>query len=84
MQPFLSAANDLYVLRCKTHFFVEFAQQCLLRGFVLLDTALRELPAVLPAAPSPEYLIVPITENDAHVGSVALFVNHGCTCIPAR
>src|SRR5690606_40515369 len=65
-------------LRVETYFFMKFTVERLLRGFIGIDAALRELPGILPAhAPRPEQLAPVVGKHDAHIGAKSIIVYHG-------
>jgi len=58
------------------HLFFKFPEHRLLRGFTVLDSALRKLPGMLLDAFAPEYLVPRVTENNADVRAIAVTVEH--------
>src|SRR3989304_2888295 len=53
-----------------------FPEHGLLRGFTVLDSALRKLPRMLLDAFAPEYFVPCVTENNADVRAIAVTVEH--------
>ena len=84
MQPVLGATDYRNVLWLQTDFFVQFPIQGLLRSFMRLDPALRKLPSAVATTPRPEYPVIAVAENDAHIRTVTLFVNHVLTTMSHR
>jgi hypothetical protein len=62
---------------CQPNFFRQLAKHSLFWAFAMLDAALRKLPGILTDAFAPENFIARITDDDAHVRPVTVFVDHG-------
>src|ERR1019366_1224078 len=56
-QPVSGAAKDPDMVGLQPHLFLKLPEHCLLRGFTVLDSALRKLPGMLLDALAPEYLV---------------------------
>ena len=74
--PVTGAPEYSYVFRHQADFFVQLAVHRLLRGFAMLNAALRKLPRVLSHPFAPEHLIHVIRDNDADIRAVAVSVYH--------
>ena len=57
-------------------FLEQFTVHRLLRGLVTLDTTLWKLPGVLAGAARPENLTFLVAENDTHIRSESIRINH--------
>src|SRR5471032_599319 len=77
--PVPRAADDLDMLRLKSHFFHQLAKHRLLRRFTLFDATLRKLPRMLAHALTPEHLILAIDDNDADIRTIPVSVEHKLT-----
>ena len=60
----------------RREFLAKLAIKCLLRTFVGLDTALGELPGVLPDTPCPQHLAMIIGQDDADIRSKSIGIDH--------
>ena len=78
-QPVSGSGNNGYVLRLEPHFFVQFAEHGLFRGFAPVNAALRKLPRVGTYAFAPKNLIFLVEQDDADVGPKAVPVKHNQT-----
>src|SRR5690554_1605002 len=68
-QPAPGAADDFHIAGTQADFLSKLPVECILGGFVVLDTALRKLPGVLPYSPCPENFSPVVGQNDSDVGS---------------
>ena len=72
--------EDFYVTGRQPDLLAEFAEQRLFRGFVAADAALRELPGILTDAARPQQAPILIAQDDTHIGTIAIGINHLRTC----
>src|SRR5690606_6540357 len=73
------APEYAHVASFEPDFFVELAEHGLLGGFAVLDPALRKLPRVLIDPFAPEHLVALFEDDDSHVGTLTILVDHFCT-----
>src|SRR5258706_12081912 len=78
-QPVAGAAEDAHVRGLEADLLLELAVHRLFRRFARFDASLGELPRVLVDSLAPEQVVVGVQEQDAHVGTVAVSVEHGDT-----
>ena len=76
-QPTLSPAETPDVIRVQPQFFVQLAVHRRFRGFLLADPSLRELPCVLADAFCDQQAPLIICDDDPHVGTEAVCIDHG-------
>lgn len=75
-QPITGTTDEPDMFGPEPYLLAEFAIQRLLRGFVALNAALRELPGVLPYTARPEEPPLPVAEDDPDVCPIPLGINH--------
>jgi hypothetical protein len=68
------------VVVAEAGFFLQFAVHRFQRRFVAAHAALRELPAVAVDAPAPEQFAAVAGDDDAHIGPVAIGIDHDVRC----
>lgn len=76
MQPVTAHCDDLYVLLLQADLLTQFPVQGLFGGLIFLNTTLRELPGILANTPRPQQMIVMVTENNTHICTKTLCVDH--------
>src|SRR5690606_22947768 len=75
-RPAWRRAQDLDVRRQQAGLLAQLAEHRLDRRLVAVHPALRELPAVAAYPPCPEHASVAVHQHDAHVGAIAVRIDH--------
>src|SRR5690606_22481943 len=75
-QPAGRDPQHVHVVRAQPGLLPQLAVHGLERGLVAVHPALRELPAVAPHPAGPEDAAVGVHQHDAHVGAVAVRIDH--------